>query len=113
MAIAIPLATEAMNWATAIGFGAVGLALSIQKLLKVWANGRTDINKAEGENQVVLLLREELGRIACQNKLMDAKLSELHVAINALHAENYSQRITINQMEKEISLLKDQLLEKH
>lgn len=103
MALGLLPASDAITWAGSIALGAVSLGLACQKLLRIWAAGTTDLNKQEGENQVVMLLRTELDRIVAQNIVLDKKLVDMILIVESLRNQNIELQQSANKAMYELS----------
>lgn len=103
MDLGMPPPSEAVTWASSIAVGAVAFAFSIQKILKIWADGTTGINTSNGENQVVTLLRDELERTDKKNKELDAKVVQLIALVESLRDQNAVLEASVYQMKREIA----------
>ena len=90
---------------TALIVGVVGIALGLQKLLKVWKT-------TSAETSVVDLLHTELDRLCNQNTLLAVALNKLQVEVIALNselrnltAENQRLHLEVRALTAEVSRL--------
>ena len=107
MAIGLPPIGDAVTWTGSLVIALVMVALSMQKALRLWSAGSTDLNRTQGENQVIKILREELDRLARHNLALDEKIARLNEVIDSLQKDKSELQTTVAIMEKEIAQLKE------
>lgn len=105
MTLGFPPPTEAITWAGTIAVAVVTAALSLQKVMHIWAKGSTDLNSTQGENQVVTLLRSELERAYRQNTNLETKIDSLEADTSTLVKQNHTLIETVVSLEKHIQVI--------
>lgn len=99
MALGLPPVGDSVAWTGSLVIALVTLAIGMQKALRIWSAGATDLNRSQGENQVIKLLREELERLAEKNEALDIKLEKLQEEVASLRLEVVEKDKKIAQLQ--------------
>lgn len=94
------------GWVGAGVAGIISVILGAQRAMKAWAGNARDIEKVNGEADVVSLLRGELGRMATQNDKLAALVNKLQSQLIDLTSKNARLNREIEMLTFEVKAMR-------
>lgn len=93
---------DTIGWASTAAAVVVGLVLGAQKAMKSWAGNARDIERVQGEVDIVQLLRTELERMAAQNDKLATLVNRLQAQVIELTSKNAKLNLQIQMLDFEL-----------
>ena len=100
------LPNELIGWTGALVAGVIGLVIGIQRAVKQWAGNSLDLQKVQGEMDVVSLLRAELERMRIQNDKLATLVNKLQTQLIDMTGKNARMKQQIEMLDFELKSMR-------